>query len=374
MKTKHILVFEHDIQKYPPILSVINYLFSLNKEIVLIGYSSNISFIDDFKQRGGVFYNVITNRVTDNFYIKIINYFRFKNSVYKIISNFESNESKLWLFGEPCIWLLHDLVNKFESNLYLFEIPSFKVNLRYRMFSPIINYAKTLRSASKVVCCEYNRAHITKSFFQLDELPVVIPNKPYILDHEIDESHTTNLIKKLNGRKIILYQGIFNYPERRMDEFCEAMSLLSSEYLLCLMGSENDYKKKLKRKYEGDNIIFLPYISAPNHLAITKLAHIGILVYNAEEGNIENTLNTLFCAPNKIFEYAKYGIPMISNDVPALNNIFSINKCGQTIPVLNKITIAAAILEIFSNYSIYSTGSTKFFEKSNLNELYSKLL
>ncbi|AZI19816.1 hypothetical protein [Chryseobacterium taklimakanense] len=282
MKTKHILIFEHDVLKYPPILSVINYLFSQNKEVILIGYSSSESFVDDFCKRGGVFYNVIENRVSDNLFIKTINYLQFKRRVHKIISKYQVAESKVWLFGEPCIWLLHDLVLKFESNLYLFEIPSFKVRFRYKVLSPTLNYGKTLRVASKVVCCEYNRAHITKSFFKLNDLPVVIPNKPLIQDSEIVENISKELVTKIKGKKVILYQGIFNYPERRLDEFCEAMSYLPDDYVLCLMGSDNKYKENLKVKFQSDKIIFMPYISAPHHLAITKLAHIGILVYNGE--------------------------------------------------------------------------------------------
>ncbi|RRA90389.1 glycosyltransferase [Paenimyroides viscosum] len=371
---KHILIFEHDILKYPPILSVINYLFYQKKDILLIGYCSSEDYLNDFKAKGGIYINVIVNNIDDNPIIKTAKYFTFKKKVHNIVEENYGSQTKLWLFGEQCIWLLHRLVYKYESNLYLFEMPTFNVSFRYKLLSPTINYSKALNAAKKVVCCEYNRAHITKSFFQLEKLPIIIPNKPLINDDVISNKYIKEFTNKVVGKKIILYQGIFNYPERKLDDFCESIKYLSNDFIICLMGSDNDYKRKLKSKYESERILFLPYIPAPHHLSITKLAHIGLLVYNAEGQNIENTLNTLYCAPNKIFEYSKYGIPMVSNDIPALKNIFTSSKCGIAINSMDGKSIAEAIMLIDANYDSFSKNSDEFFNSTDMNNLYYQLI
>ncbi|MEC4086896.1 glycosyltransferase [Myroides odoratimimus] len=369
----HILIFEHDIVKYPPILSLITFLFSENKKVVFIGYCSSKEFVDDFENKGGTFYNVINNNIKDNSFIKLYKYFLFKKRVNSLLKK-EINTVNIWLLGEQCTWLLHSITYCYRTNIYLFEIPSLIVSFRYKLLSPLINYKEVLQTANKVICCEYNRAHITQSFFQLVELPIIIPNKPLFSKDEKENKIEKTIIEKFKNKKVILYQGIFNYPERRMDSFCEAIFKLPEDFILCLMGSENNYKKQLKEKYNSDRIIFLDYISAPYHLQITRLAYIGILVYNSEGGNIENTLNTLYCAPNKIYEYAKFGVPMISNDVPALNFLFEKHQCGKSIKNTTEKDIISAILEIEKNHQHYSDCSFSFYEESDNYNEYLKLL
>ena len=45
------------------------------------------------------------------------------------------------------------------------------------------------------------------------------------------------------------------------------------------------------------DLIYIPQIPSPQHLFVTSIAYIGILVYDPI------SLNQIFCAPNKIFEY-----------------------------------------------------------------------
>ena len=367
-----IIVFEHDIQKYPPILSVIYFLLERNKKVYIISCCYDQSLIDDINLKGGVFYNIIDNDVYSNSLIKLIRLYKFKNKTNKIIASIdEENVDKVWLFGETSIWLFGHLFFTYKCVAYLFEVPNFSVSTRYRLLSPTLNYQKVLQAADKVVCCEYNRAHITKSYFDLNQLPIVIPNKPLELTIARLEM---DLPPQLINKKIILYQGIFNYPERKMDDLCDAVQELDEEFVVCLMGSDNDYKNRLKEKYaSSERIIFLPYIPAPHHLNITKLAYIGFLSYYAESGNIKNSLNTLYCAPNKTFEYSRYSIPMLSNDVPALTSLFDKYNAGKSTTLL-KNDITDAIMEIDSNYESYSIGSKIFYDSVNLRELYLKVL
>lgn len=374
MKDTHILIFEHDVLKYPPILSVITFLLSQNKNVILLGYCSDKKFIEDFRKRGGNFISMIENNVEDSVVKKLWYYFLFKKRVFKWLKTFNKENNKVWLFGEQCTWLLHKIVYKYDCNVYLFEIPSFKVNLKYRVLSRSLNYKKVLQHTAKVICCEYNRAHITKSFFQLKELPIVIPNKPSYDIITLDETIADRYLKKYTNKKIILYQGIFNYPERKLDEFCEAINLLPDDYILVLMGGDNDYKRRLSEKYESERVVFIPHISAPHHLSITKRAHIGILIYNGVGGHIEHTLNTLYCAPNKVYEYGKYGIPMISNDVPAMNSLFSLKRCGVILKELNVIDIVASVLMIGENREMFSKKSKDFYEEESIQDNLKKLL
>ena len=367
-----IVVFEHDIQKYPPILSIIYYLLEKKKKVCVISCCYDLKLIDDITSKGGVFYNIIDNDIHSNQLTKLVRLFKFKKKTNKIISNFDHEKiNKIFLFGETAVWLLGHLSFSYKCVAYLFEIPNLVVSTRYKLLSPKLDYQKVLQAADKVVCCEYNRAHITKSYFNLDVLPLVIPNKPLELD--LTELGI-EVPPQLYDKKVILYQGIFNYPERKMDDLCDAVEDLDEEFVVCLMGSDNEYKNFLKAKYAlSDRIIFLPYIPAPQHLNITKLAYIGFLSYYAESGNIKNSLNTLYCAPNKIFEYSKFSVPMLSNDVPALSLLFNRFDAGVATD-LSKENIIKAVKKIDSRYEEYSIESKRFYDSVDLKKLYLEIL
>lgn len=328
---RNILIYNHDIQKYPPILSAIKVLLSLGAEVVIIGYCSDKNTIANLKSQGVIYHEPIVNNIRENKIIKFFNLYVYKKKVEKIVDKEFNDNSVLWIYGNQNIWLLHCLVARFKSILYLFEAPELKVSFRYKVLSPFLNYNTTMQNAWKVVCCEYNRAHITKAYFGLRKLPIIIPNKPDFDISKLKNELDPEIEKIFKNKKVILYQGIFNYPERRLDELCESIAYLPDEYIICIMGGEDDNKARLINKYESDRVVFLGFISAPWHLEITKKAHVGFLSYFSTNGQIEEAINTLYCAPNKVYEYSCFGVPMIANDVPGLSYLFEKYNSGKVI-------------------------------------------
>ena len=369
----NILIYNHDIQKYPPILTAIKVLQSLKKEIILVGYCSDKTTIENFKSQGIVYHEVIINDTRQNKLFKLFKISAYRTKVNKIVKNEFKEDSLLWIYGNQNIWLLYKLIFKFNSILYLFETPQLKVSFRYRILSPFLNYHKTMQKAWKVVCCEYNRAQITKAFFDLPKIPLVIPNKPDF-DLQLLKELDADIASNFKNKKVILYQGIFNYPERRLDELCESVQYLPNEYIICIMGGDDINKARLKEKYESERVIFLPFISAPYHLEITKTAYVGFLTYFSKEGSIENSLNTLYCAPNKVFVYSCFGIPMLSNDVPGLAYIFDKYNCGKVADVFEPKELAKKILEIDEDYKSFQQGAVDFYNSVNVQELIKQLI
>lgn len=365
----HILIFKNDLAKYPPIITIIDILLKHNYRVAFIGYCSDINIINKRKAAGLTFYNTIIDDV-DAFKLgKLFRFFKFKQHTSEILMKIVSNHTQVWFFGIQTIWLLHSLVRKYNSILYLFELPNFRVPFSYKIFCSLKQYKSTIGlSNAKVVCCEYNRAHITKSYFNLKKLPYIIPNKPIVND--TDKVSSILIDNGLVGKKIILYQGIFNYPERRLDEFCEAINLLPDEYVLVLMGGpENEYRQYLKKKYVSSRIVFIPFLSPPNHLIITKSAYIGILTYFPCKGSLVQNLNTLFCAPNKLYEYSFFGVPMISNDIPALDFAFNQYQAGICVRAFEPKEIAEKILYINNNYNHFKAESLRLYKSVDIERL-----
>lgn len=372
---KNIIIYNHDIQKYPPIISAINFLLNENKSVSVIGYCSNKALVKQFKDKGVEFFETKENVVSASFLRKFLTLIQYKLFVLNVVNKIASKDSLLWIYGNQNSWLLHSLVPKYKSIIYLFEIPRFKVSLRYKIISPSLNYKKLFQSAFKIVCCENTRGQITKAYFNLQEDPIIIPNKPDYPVVKDDKGVAGEVLGKISSsKKIILYQGIFNQPERRLDELCESIKYLSEEFVICIMGPDDHNKKKLIQKYASERVLFLPYLPAPSHMLITQKAYMGFLSYFPTDGILESSLNTLFCAPNKIFEYTKFGVPMISNNVPALKSDFNKFRAGISVNHFTALDIANAIKEIDSKYDEYSKGSLDLFNSVDINKCYQELI
>ena len=80
-----------------------------------------------------------------------------------------------------------------------------------------------------------------------------------------------------------------------------------------------------------------------------------------------NTLNTLYCAPNKIFEYALCEIPSISNELPAMREIYRQFNIGKTVN-FTPVHLADAILEIDKNYKLYN-GFKDFLDRTDTQDI-----
>ena len=184
-------------------------------------------------------------------------------------------------------------------------------------------------------------------------------------------SDAAKVFQKIGNRKIVLYQGTFGY-ERVLDQFIEAVGLLGKEYCMVLMGRDDIEVRKLLDKYP--ETFFIPFISAPDHLAVTSRAHIGVLSYvNTSNIRHYDPLNALYCAPNKLYEYACFGIPMIGNDIPGLEIPFKLNNIGQC-SKLTAEAIAMTIREIEENYDTMSRNCKTFYSSVNIDRIVEEIV
>lgn len=371
------LILREDIMLYPPVLSIIDILLQENKyKIVHIGVYSDSEGKKKLEQQGVVFVSTIKYKAKANPVVKLYQQFKYRKQVENYLQNAHLNsDDVIWIFQAETVALLYNLVKKYKTIIHPFEYVDIPIKWKYRLVSPLYNPRKVFNSAYKVVCCEYNRAHILKGLLQLDKLPNILPNKPFDISVEgLDIPRDIKLIvdelaRKTYDKKVVLYQGIFLDRERRLEEFCQAIQSMPDDYVFIAMGLGSDLYDKLKSKYESNKIIFIPFIRPPYHLLITKLAKIGVLSYFPRPDSIGAVLNPLYCAPNKIFEYAKFGIPMISNDVPALHYTYLEFDCGICLSYpIDVNNIRNAIEALFAEYNRYSRGALKYYQSVDMKK------
>lgn len=377
MKQRIILIPKDDLIYYPPTISLINVFLDLNIEVVCLGEYSDTDRKSKLEQ-AGVKFVPIYRKIKDVSNIRVLNWLfviiRMKIYQRRIKRYLQSgevcNDDLIWFIYSNSVGYIQKYIEKFDYIIQFYEFENFALNGKSKFLHPSYDVHRLLTRAKALIHCEYNRAVITNGLYGINKRFYILPNKPYDSNNvELapipgDVNEIIEVTKgKVTGKKVILYQGIFNPAERRLDDFCEAMSLLPDDYVFIAMGGGGGYYEEMKKKYSSDRIIFIPFIRPPFHLEITKLASFGVLTYHPANYSYVGVINPLYCAPNKIFEFGKFGIPMISNDVPGLKMIFSEYNCGKTVSFpLTPQKIADTILTMEQSYQEMSKGARAYYD------------
>lgn len=346
-KTIWVLLRSH-VVGLPPIMTVLQCLLETKKY--------QVNFIST--QSSGVQHKlfnefIIPQNHNVNKVKKIKNYLDYRLFVNKIISGQVKKEDVIWV-GSLDTALACKGLKFLSSNQYILHLHEL-----YDAFPKKLESIKVIaQNAKHVVVPEINRAGILQVWLSLKERPVVIPNKPFFHPRKkrLSPTHeqTKNILDKFKTNKpIILYQGHIS-SDRNLMPIALAMKSLP-QYEFWLLGFDHGYVDSLLKV--SNNIKYLGCVLAPYHLEITSYADIGIMSYDLI------SLNNLYCAPNKIWEYAGFGIPFFANECLSLQELF-LNQIG--VPVSwNEESIKNAI-NIIQDNVVYRKNAIVFFDSVDL--------
>lgn len=226
-----------------------------------------------------------------------------------------------------------------------------------------------LKYSNGFIAPTLERIFLIKGLYKINKRSFLWPNRPIqntvnlALGNDVENLKFQSIIEKLKSKKTILYQGGVN-PARNLDVVIKAMNDLGDEWQFAIL-SPNEKNSYFKEIIKNDSVIHIPYISPPFHLIITKYCYMGILNYKPVN------LNNSFCAPNKIWEYAMFGLPMIGNIIPGLITPFETFKIGELINFEEKSSsdFVNAAKEIDNNYKQYSQNCISFYRSINVVDL-----
>ena len=220
-----------------------------------------------------------------------------------------------------------------------------KMQLREKIIVAIEKLA--LLKVNKIICANEYRARIFKLVHKTNDI-LIISNSYFSNTLDLDKLN----LEKLN----IVYMGSMSLA-RNIEKWIKA--LLDIENVnLHLIGNGPDYDY-LRSNYEKHSVFFYGNLTHSEMKSIMKLMHVGIISYN-EEG-----LNNYYCEPNKVGEYAYFGLPFISNYNYTLNLIERKYKIGFTLKQINKDSIQRTIQEIISNYDLLQMNLNLFMIKNS---------
>ena len=348
-----ILASKASVDLLTPILNLAMVLPSICGRVVLITDSCSEASLHTLTSLGVQVYPTSCKYPTSSsFYRRVRGWWDFREKVWDILgAGASKSEALLWIgSGDSALALGHQ-VRDFSYVLQLHELydrlPHYKHLLGY--------YA---RNAGAVVVPEFCRGAIIQCWYRLSRAPFVLPNK--FLNHpqrRFQEITHPDAIRSLTniGRedKLVIYQGAIS-RFRDIRPVAKAVNILGKPWRLILMGQDSDGFLAQIRAVNPDTY-YVPHIPAPRHLEVTSHSHIGVASYGYD------MLNAVFCAPNKIWEYSGFGIPILCNDIPGLRYTVQYAGAGECCGMENVDNIAKSLKTIDDNYHKYSEASKRFF-------------
>ena len=295
---------------------------------------------------------------------KIMDWTGFRNGCKKLLDGMLRDSDVLYICSADTALSLGSFFTKypyvFQSNELYDQLPMYRDGIK-----------KYAQGAIAFVVPEYNRASIFACWYGLKQLPFVIPNIPYVESRQrkmpISDETARKLLEEMGDKRIVLYQGHIS-ADRTLNAVAEALKKLNDDrFALVLMGRDrSNAVAALKDIYP--QTVHIPFVKAPRHLEITSHASIAILSYDRV------SMNNLFCAPNKIYEYSCYGVPMIGNDIPGLRDTVQAAGMGICAAYEQIDSVVEAFRTIDEHYDTYQSNADRFFTESDLKGQMEKLL
>lgn len=357
------LVLKDSLEHLPPISSLCKHLNDLGFTLSVICDSISDALKEDFTARGIKLTILPATAKIPTKLGTIYRWMQFRRNAWKAI---HENPADIYWIGsaDTALALGHDLLKL----PYIFHV--------HELYDAVPMYRNRLaiymRNAKKIFVPEEVRAHIFRAWYQLKETPIVLPNKPYghprKRDLPITDPAAAEAFEKIpKGAKILFYQGLIS-KDRDISWIVDAVKAFNGRVVLAVQGQvlDQEYYQKLR----SSNCFFIPFMPAPKHLEITSHMDIGLLTYEHIHQNNE------FCAPNKIWEYTGFGLPILANDVFALKQTIAQYDIGFTLNLeqISKEEVQEKIQFLLDHAEDYTEKTARFFDSVKNNEIIKKSL
>ena len=352
---KFLIPMKRDIRQWPPLISLIRGLIELGHEVDHYSYyCSRESLADIASER----LKVVT--FSEEAYPGKASFFTRARATWnsrqglKTFLRTSNNYDFVWL-GE---WDYPDILKILRSNKVdcpvVYQLHEY--NPKRFQHCPLVDH---------VVVPEENRAWMTYFNGHSKRVPLVLPNSPYdhprVINNQLDPK-----LNELNaaGKRIVLYQGHMDLKKRCLLEMIRAIALTPEEFVLAILPA--NLTKDLQQRMEAEarqlgvseRLFFLKSQIAPKHLEVIGQAHIGIGLYRP------TSLNQVYCAPNRLYEFTGFGIPVILPNFPGIAQIAAkcpgVLTCDPDSPQSIADTICG--LADKDNYGNARQGAEHFFD------------
>jgi glycosyltransferase involved in cell wall biosynthesis len=240
-----------------------------------------------------------------------------------------------------------------------------------------------MQKCSGIIACNSQRAEVMKNDYGAPFLPSVIRNMPPSRQFR-PTTVLRDYVQKINAaiRHLCLHQGGI-WKGRGMETVLRSLCYLPEDTAIVLVGGGDEpFIERLRQdaiKIGVENRFFIhPPVNQAKLFEMTCSADLGIVIYE----NISR--NNYLCAPNRIYEYAQAGLPIVGADLPPIKEFLKETQTGEIFNADDPRSLADSINRILSNENkseIYRNNGLKAAniycwenESKRLLDLYERVL
>lgn len=352
-----LLINKADSSNRPPVISVVNFLLKLNIEVTLLSHTSEARARE-------IFPGVETKGLAegDSRLGKILSYLSFMLLIRKQIKH-RIRYSHIWIIDAHSCFSVVFLRDFYRYNRII------QIQELHEKQPVLIMVLRKVCENTKVVVPEVFRSYYFTENLRLKNRPYILPNMPNFRSEGLADETKIKMQEVecwAESREVIIYQGGISNV-RGLDVLCNALNIVDRKIGLLLVGPEQQENivKELKGTYK--DIFYAGNFPAPDYLAFMKYASLGYVVYS------QNSLNNIFCAPNKFAEYTREGLPIITNLNVGLMKYFLKGPPGIMVD-LTAAEVAMGIIEVLGNLDHYRENSLRKFSDFNNLEIVEKII
>lgn len=235
-------------------------------------------------------------------------------------------------------------------------------NLRDKFFR--VFEKRAVKIADLIIVANEQRGLLMSNYYHLRQPPFCVPNyselpmdNGYSMSNELEQFFTS---KKLT----IVYAGALSY-DREIDKLITEINNNQDFYKILIIGDGPAYNDLIRLASSCNGLDYLFMGSVP-------YCHLGTILSKCDIGFIsypKTNLNSIYCASNKIYEYASVKLPMLCNDNPSLKEVVGKNGIGLCVSDTTDAGCCGSIDEalklINNNYAYYLTNIESFRSKNS---------
>ena len=196
-----------------------------------------------------------------------------------------------------------------------------------------IKYEKNyIKHVDNILTVSEGCAKIIKKEYNLKNKITVIRNTPIFKNLKKSSNTLRKMLNIENGKKILVYTGFGTFG-RGIELIINSMIKLPEYHLATVGNWDKSFKKDIQilvnKKKLTNRVHLLP--SIPNTHLVNFMSSADIAVIPI----IDICLSYKYCLPNKLFESAFAGLPILASDLPELKKYIERYKLGLTFKTNN---------------------------------------
>lgn len=345
------------LEELPPVMTLLLSLKQMGMTVFYVGVHSSAT--EEFLSNNDIAHAYVLTRKKSKL-LRALSFYPRRLQLIRILSALEQKYGAVIPWFQEChsAALAGDLAQRFPRRITTF----FEYECNYGSRWLGFDFDRMMRE-SVIVECEVNRALMTQRNHHLRETPLVIANKPILsanITYELN-AEAVRAFREIGDRPVFLYQGYIAQDRKDLLFVLETIARNRPDYCVLSLPGSSELNEVLK---PYPNAFTLHRIAAPNHLAVTRKASVGIAVYNAN-GTGSWADNARYCAPNKIYEYAAFGVPTLGNRIPGLESTIGVSKAGVLCDMTEESILFAAD-ELIKNISTYRANARDFYRNTDV--------